>query len=94
MSIFLHVFIFLILKADSSLTGTEAQKMAALERFKAMKADIMPREAFNQFVETSQSEAQTPALFFGNDENAESRRISDRRRTGDKTSLSTAKIWR
>ena len=94
LSIFLHVFIFLILKADSSLTGTKAKKMAALERFKAMEANIMPREAINQFVETSQSEAQTPALFFGNNEDTEARRSSERRRTGDKTSLSTAKIWR
>ena len=60
-----------ITSADSSLTGTEAKKMAALERFKAMEANIMPRDAINQFVEANQSEAQTPALFFGNDEDME-----------------------
>ena len=83
-----------ITSADSSLTGTEAKKMAALARFKAMEADITPRTAINQFVEANQSEAQTPALFFGNDEDTEGRRSSERRKIGDKTSPSSAKVWR
>ena len=74
--------------ADSSLTGTEAKKMAALARFKAMEADVTPRTAINQFVAANQSEAQTPALFFGTEEDTEPRRSSKRRRLGDKTSLS------
>ena len=83
-----------ITSADSSLSVTETKKMAALERFKAMEANIMPREAINQFVEANQGEAQTPALFFGNDEDTEARRSSERRKIGDKTLLSSAKVWR
>jgi len=63
--------------------------MAALERFKAMESNIMPREAINQFVEANQSDAQTPVLFFGNDEDTEARRSRERRKIGDETSLSS-----
>jgi len=38
--------------------GTGAEKMAALERFEAMEANIMPREAINQFVERGGPEEQ------------------------------------
>merc|ERR1719234_1624348 len=79
--------------ADSSMTGTEAKKMAALARFKAMEADITPRTAINQFVEANQSQAQTPAQFFATGEvTKESERRSKRRRVGDKTSLSVVSM--
>lgn len=81
-----------ITSADSTMTGTEAKKMAALARFKAMEADITPRTAINQFVEANQSEAQTPALFFSTGEITESRRSSKRRRVGDKTSVSVVSM--
>ena len=81
-----------VTSADSTMTGTEAKKMAALARFKAMEADITPRTAINQFVEANQSEAQTPALFFSTEEVTESRRSSKRRRVGDKTSVSVVSM--
>ena len=81
-----------ITSADSTMTGTEAKKMAALARFKSMEADITPRTAINQFVEANQSEAQTPALFFSTEEVTESRRSSKRRRVGDKTSVSVVSM--
>ena len=50
--------------ADSTMTGTEVKKIAALAMFKAMEAEMTPRTAIDKFVEANKSEAQTPALFF------------------------------
>ena len=50
--------------ADSSMTNTEAKKMALLAMYKQSQNDVTPRTAINQFLDANKSQAQTPALFF------------------------------